>query len=79
MTTTEHLLHKSVPGERWDTIAYKYYANGELSHVLIEANRHHFTDSLAPPWPVIPAGTLIRVPIMEAEKVNPDNLPPWRR
>ena len=75
----DHLLHRTGPADRWDTIAARYYGNGALTHILTRANRHLFVDGLTAIPPILPAGIEIIVPVLPAETVDPDQLPPWRR
>ena len=75
----DHFIHRTVAGERWDTIAAKWYGNADLDHVIIKANRRLHIDPLGPIPPVLPGGLSIIVPVLPAEQVDPNQLPPWRR
>ena len=75
----DHFIHRTVAGERWDTIAAKWYGDAALDHVIVKANRWLFIDPLEPIPPVLPGGLSIIVPVLPSEEVDPNQLPPWRR
>lgn len=73
-----YLTHYTKDGERWDTLAHRFYASVAMQSVLISANRHLFAGRAVPP--VLPAGVTLRVPIIERSAVvDPSLLPPWKR
>jgi phage tail protein X len=73
----------ALPGDRLDRIAYKFYGNTFLIRPIAEVN----PEVLSIPFitsdlnsPIIPAGTRLRIPQIEARRyVDPESLPPWRR
>lgn len=71
------LEHVTAEPERWDAIAYRYYADATRYLDLIEANRGLFPPEGPVPL-VLPAGTLVRVPVLPEEPA-PTQLPPWKR
>ena len=77
--TGEYFEHTTGPGERWDTIANRYYNDTSLSHVLIRANRHLFIDQLLPVPPILPSRTALRIPVIETNAIDDNLLPPWKR
>lgn len=77
--TGEYFDHLSSPGERWDLLAYKYYGDASLMHLIIEANRRLWLDNLSAIPPVIPPRTLLRIPVIEQPGIDPTQLPPWKR
>ena len=77
--TGEFLEHLTLPGERWDTIAFHYYNDAEAMDLIIEANRHLYLDDLPPLPPVLKAGILLRVPVIEETGLDESQLPPWKR
>lgn len=79
VTTGEHFTHATRRGERWDTLAWTYYANADLGHLIIDANRALFLDPLQPIPQILPSGLTLQIPVIESETVNPDLLPPWMR
>jgi phage tail protein X len=70
----DYIEHITREGERWDSIAYRYYGDASLITPLAEANE---TVRLLP---VLPGGLVLIVPLLDAG--NPpitENLPPWKR
>ena len=74
-----YLEHVTVLNDRWDLIAWKYYRSVRLQSKIIAANRALF---LGPPVTripaILPAGLVIRVPVLE-EAFDESRLPPWKR
>lgn len=69
-----YLNHLTRDGDRWDSIAWRYY--GDVKHVplLIEANPH------VPVVEVLPGGLNLAIPVIEAEDATAlEELPPWKR
>ena len=58
-------------GDRWDLIAWEFYADPYLYPVLLEANPE--LKGLS----VLPAGKKIKIPVVYIEKENEIN-PPWQ-
>lgn len=75
---TGWIEHVAGPNERWDRIAYRYYGDANRTQALIRANRDLYPP-LQPIPLIIPAGTVLRVPILDPEPVAQDLLPPWKR
>lgn len=78
---SEYLEHLTSDGERWDLIAFRYYADVARQGELIAANRHLFTDTLRIPA-LLPAGLVLRIPIRAATgsaEATTSQLPPWKR
>lgn len=61
--------------ERWDNIANLAYGRPGLIEPIVRANPDVFI------VPVIPAGTILEIPILEEEEVetqtSSESLPPW--
>lgn len=73
--TTKFLLHTVVNHERWDTLAYLYYADQYAYGEIIRANPAlAITDTL-------PVGAEVLIPIRIAEQGNLPTttyeVPPW--
>ena len=69
-----YLNHLTQDGDRWDSIAWRYY--GDVKHVplLIEANPH------VPVVEVLPGGLNLAIPVIETEATTAlEALPPWKR
>jgi phage tail protein X len=75
--TQEGLLHLTVDGERWDTLAAHYYGDAMDYGRLIVANPH------ANISPALPAGLVLLIPVMDAteqaQTLSDEELPPWKR
>lgn len=68
----DRLVHVTSEGERWDTLAWRYY--GDVSEVerIITANPHMTIT------PVLPGGVRIFIPVVRAAELEHNvNLPPW--
>lgn len=69
-----YLNHLTQDGDRWDSIAWRYY--GDVKHVplLIEANPH------VPIVEVLSGGLNLAIPVIEADAATAlEALPPWKR
>lgn len=68
-----YMTHIAKQGERWDSIAYYYYANPFAYGELIRANPH------LPITPTLSAGDIVAVPIVANtnQDVIKQELPPW--
>jgi phage tail protein X len=62
-------------GERWDTIAWKYYGDATLFGPIIQTNPQIAIEA------VFEAGLNIGVPILVVNQAaqNQADLPPWKR
>jgi len=68
------LTHITRPGERWDTIAWRYYRDVRQIARLIEANPH------APASAGLPSGLRLVIPLIQASAASGTRgVPPWRR
>lgn len=67
----QYRTHVTREFERWDNIAWHYYRDVSKMGLLIEANPH------APIIPCLPAGLVLRIPLIRAENTTQD-LPPWK-
>jgi len=75
----EYIEHETTAGERWDHIAYKFYGDAKRTSDLIRANRGLFLPGLKPVPIVFRGRVKIRVPIVEAPRLDDALLPPWKR
>lgn len=65
-------------GDRWDSLAYRYYADVRLQTKLIEENRELFNGFAVPA--ILPAGLTIKIPLLTKKTTVDDSLlPPWKR
>lgn len=76
---TAYFEHRTIDGDRWDLIAYHYYGDATRQDVLLDANRHLFLHPVTVPPLILPAGLVLKVPVLDAEAADPDALPPWKR
>jgi phage tail protein X len=62
-------------GERWDTLAYRYYGDPYRYEPIIAANPQ------VPILPILPSGWVLQVPVLERAPAPVDDasLPPWKR
>jgi phage tail protein X len=62
-------------GERWDTLAWRYYGDPFRYEPIIAANPQ------VPILPILPSGLVLQVPVLEraAAVVDDSTLPPWKR
>jgi phage tail protein X len=66
------ILHITTAGERWDLLAWQYYADPTDYSPIIMANPN------VPIEPVFDAGMQIAVPILQKSAVVTVSLPPWK-
>ena len=71
----EFIPHITTAGERWDTIAWKYYGDATLFGPIIQTNPQIAIEA------VFEAGLTIGVPILVVNQAaqNQNDLPPWKR
>jgi phage tail protein X len=71
------LLHQSVDGERWDTLAYYYYGDALQYGRIVDANPHLDIT------PLLPAGAIVLIPVIDTTTssgaLQDEDLPPWKR
>ena len=73
MASPQFITHVTRAGERWDLIAWDYYGDASLLGPVIMANPNI---AIAP---VLEAGLVIVVPILQQASVVTADLPPWKR
>jgi phage tail protein X len=69
---TQLLIHQTITGERWDSLAWNYYGDPALLSPIIMANPSIPIES------VFEAGLSIGIPILQITPTSPENLPPWK-
>jgi phage tail protein X len=71
----EFIPHITTAGERWDTLAWKYYGDATLFGPIIQTNPQIAIEA------VFEAGLNIGVPILVVNQAaqNQNDLPPWKR
>lgn len=68
-----HLEHITTDGDRWDSIAHKYYADVSQMARLIAANPH------IPITETLQGGLILSIPIIEAANEIETDLPAWKK
>lgn len=69
-----NLTHITQAGERWDSIAWRYYRDVREVPRLLAANPQ------APVVAVLPSGLRLSIPMIEASvAAGSSGVPPWRR
>lgn len=59
-------------GDRWDLIAYDFYADATLYEPIITANPDISIT------PILPSGLKLKIPVIEDNNQIQFELPPWR-
>jgi len=59
-------------GDRWDLIAYDFYADPTLYEPIITANPD------VPIVPILPSGLKLKIPVIDDSNEIEFILPPWR-
>lgn len=75
----EFLPYTTVPGDRWDLIAWKHYGEANRTAELIAANRDLFLPALGAVPLIFDRPVTIRVPLLPQWTIGADSLPPWKR
>lgn len=73
MESSQFITHISAAGERWDLLAWRYYGDASFYSAIIMANPTVAIE------PVLGAGIVISVPIVERAQAAATDLPPWKR
>lgn len=70
---SKFIIHKTKQGDRWDSLAYKYYGNCFKYAPIVMAN------PTMPICPFLPADVEIIIPFFDNNKDINEELPPWKR
>lgn len=68
-----YIIHITTQGERWDTLAFKYYGDAARFLPIVEANK------ALPVSESFPGGLRVFIPVLDPEPVSTKRLPPWKR
>lgn len=71
--STQFITHIAAAGERWDLLAWRYYGDASVYSAIIMANPTVAIE------PVLAAGLVIAIPILEKAQSIPAQLPPWKQ
>lgn len=67
-----YLIHTTTEGERWDSLAWKYYGDAHRYQPIMAANPD------VPLTPALPSGLRLAIPLLE-QQASTEDLPPWMR
>ena len=68
------IKHTTSEGERWDQLAWRYYADPMGYERILAANPNVAF------YPSLPGGLVVIVPVIDAsQSMNPKELPPWKQ
>jgi phage tail protein X len=71
---SDFVEHRTQDGERWDTLAWRYYADATRYEPIIAAN------PCIPIAPVLPSGVLVYIPVLApSDAAKSAEVPPWLR
>ena len=75
MANPSFIPHITVAGDRWDTLAWKYYGDASLFGPIIQTNPQ------IPIEAVFEAGLNIGIPLLIVDQTvqEASDLPPWKR
>lgn len=68
-----YLTHITTEGERWDSLAWRYYGDAHRYLPIIQANPQ------VPITAALPAGLTLSIPVLEQAASTSEDLPPWMR
>jgi nucleoid-associated protein YgaU len=68
-----YTTYTTIEGDRWDTVAWKAYGDATRYPEIAAANRTIPLDD------VLPAGTILQIPIADVVTLDVSLLPPWKR
>jgi len=73
--SAQFIPHITQAGERWDTLAWRYYGDASLYGPIIQTNPQ------VPIEAVFEAGLSIGIPLLAVSQaaIDPADLPPWKR
>lgn len=77
MTAIDCIEHITQAGERWDTLAWRYYGD-PLAYGRIIAANQRWTSA-----PLAASGVVVLVPVLplteSSQALQDEELPPWKR
>lgn len=73
MDKIEYLEYTTITGDRWDLLAYKFYADLNLMEKIIIAN------PTVPLFERFPAGVELKIPVLDEHIAMNKQLPKWMR
>jgi len=73
VANSQVIAHVTATGERWDLLAWTYYGDASLFAPIVMANPGVAIE------PVLEAGLVIVIPILQQAATVAADLPPWKR
>jgi phage tail protein X len=67
----QFIEHVTSEGERWDSLAWRYYGDATLYAPMMAAN------PAVPFFPVFPSGVTLAIPLIQVAETPATDLPPW--
>jgi len=70
------MKYRTIAGDRWDLISYRFYGDPDLYKEIIKANPYlpeHIKRA-----PILPEGIILEIPELKLEPKTPEGLPPWK-
>lgn len=68
-----YISYTTKPGQRWDNVSQEVYGSPFYTPILQIENKEVPLDI------DLPAGTVLRIPVIDVVQTNDDLLPPWKR
>ncbi|MGI6394495.1 MAG: tail protein X [bacterium] len=69
----EYYEYVTVDGDRWDTLAYRYYNDSKKMDEIIKANPE------VPGKLILDAGTKLRIPVIAVSDIVIKGAAPWKK
>jgi phage tail protein X len=69
----EYYEHIAADGDRWDTLAYRYYNDSKKMDIIIKANPE------VPGKLILDAGIKLRIPVITVPDIVIKGAAPWKK
>ncbi|MCR9267470.1 MAG: tail protein X [Alphaproteobacteria bacterium] len=70
--TQQYIEHRTIDGDRWDQLAWRYYGDPHGYERIIRANPGVAMTA------ALPGGLSIRIPVIADAVIASAGLPPWK-
>ena len=71
------MKYRTIAGDRWDMISYRFYGDPDMYREIIKANPYLSEEIKRAP--LLPEGNVLDIPKIESKPAPPEGLPPWKR
>ncbi|HOP33225.1 MAG TPA: tail protein X [Candidatus Hydrothermia bacterium] len=71
------MKYRTVAGDRWDMISYRFYGDSDRYKDIIKANP--YLPEEIKRASILPEGIVLEIPDIEIKPAKPEELPPWKR